>query len=47
MATINDPSGVIARVQNSFFDEDTRRKILGGNLARLLVERGVPIPEVL
>jgi len=45
--TINDPSGVIARVQNSFFEEDTRRKILGGNLARVLAERGVHIPEVL
>jgi predicted TIM-barrel fold metal-dependent hydrolase len=44
--TINDPSGVIARVQNADFDEDTCRKILGGNLSRLLTERGIRLPEV-
>ncbi len=38
--TINDPAGVIARIQKSYFDEDTRQKILGGNLERLLKEHG-------
>jgi uncharacterized protein len=44
--TINDPSGVIARVLHADFDEDTREKILGGNVARLLAERGVALPNV-
>jgi predicted TIM-barrel fold metal-dependent hydrolase len=44
--TINDPAGVIARVLYSNFNEDTRQKILGGNLAHLLSERGVTLPEV-
>jgi hypothetical protein len=34
--TINDPAGVIARIEKSNFDETTREKILGGNLVRLL-----------
>ena len=39
--TINDPAGVIARIRLASFDEDTRQKILGGNVLRLLAERGV------
>ncbi len=39
--TINDPSGVISRVEHADFDDQTRAMILGGNLARLLAERGV------
>ena len=39
--TINDPAGVIARIQKSRLDEATRRKVLGDNLRRLLGERGV------
>ncbi len=39
--TINDPASVIARVERSRFDEATRQKILGGNLLRLLRERGL------
>jgi len=38
--TINDPAGVIARLDKSNFDVETREKILGGNLARLLTEHG-------
>jgi predicted TIM-barrel fold metal-dependent hydrolase len=38
--TINDPAGVIARLDKSNFDTDTRGKILGGNLKRLLIEHG-------
>lgn len=42
--TINDPAGVIARIQVSNFDEPTRAKVLGGNLSRLLTQRGVKLP---
>jgi predicted TIM-barrel fold metal-dependent hydrolase len=44
--TINDPAGVIARIEHSDHDEETRRKILGGNLTRLLSERGIELPEL-
>ena len=39
--TINDPAGVIARVQKADFDDETKDKILGGNVVRMLAERGV------
>jgi len=38
--TINDPASVIARVEKSYLDEETKEKILGGNLVRLLKEHG-------
>jgi hypothetical protein len=38
--TINDPAGVIARIQVADFDAGTKEKLLGGNLARLLTEHG-------
>lgn len=38
--TINDPAGVIARLEKSNFDIETREMILGGNLERLLIEHG-------
>jgi predicted TIM-barrel fold metal-dependent hydrolase len=38
--TINDPAGVIARIQMAGFDDETKDKLLGGNLAHLLVEYG-------
>jgi hypothetical protein len=38
--TINDPAGVIARIQVADFDADTKTKILGGNLLRLLTDHG-------
>ena len=41
--TINDPAGVIARVQMAQFDEATRRHILGDNLRRLLAEHGADV----
>ena len=34
--SINDPSTVIARVQNSFLSEEQKRKVLSGNLEALL-----------
>jgi predicted TIM-barrel fold metal-dependent hydrolase len=34
--TINDPSGVIARVENSFLTEEQKRKVLSQNLEALL-----------
>jgi predicted TIM-barrel fold metal-dependent hydrolase len=34
--SINDPSTVIARVQNSFLTEEQKRKVLSGNLEALL-----------
>jgi len=34
--TINDPAGVIARLEKSYFDPATREKILGGSLVQLL-----------
>ena len=39
--TINDPAGVIARITRSRLDQATQDAILGGNLRRLLTERGV------
>ena len=41
--TINDPAGVIARIEKSYFDQDTRQKILGGNLERLLKDHGAKL----
>jgi hypothetical protein len=38
--TINDPAGVIARIQAANFDAETKAKLLGGNLTRLLAEHG-------
>jgi len=34
--SINDPSSVIARIQNSFLTEEQKRKVLSGNLQQLL-----------
>ena len=34
--SINDPSAVIARVQNSFLSEEEKRRVLSGNLEALL-----------
>lgn len=34
--TINDPSGVIARIQHSYLTEDQKRKILSESLEALL-----------
>jgi len=39
--TINDPAGVIARIQCADFDDATKAKLLGGNVVRMLAERGV------
>jgi uncharacterized protein len=38
--TINDPAGVIARIQTADFDDETKAGILGGNVSRLLKEHG-------
>jgi predicted TIM-barrel fold metal-dependent hydrolase len=43
--TINDPAGVIARIQVADFDEQTKAGLLGENLARLLDEHGGEIGE--
>jgi predicted TIM-barrel fold metal-dependent hydrolase len=39
--TINDPAGVILRVQKADADDRTKELILGDNIARMLAERGV------
>jgi predicted TIM-barrel fold metal-dependent hydrolase len=39
--TINDPAAVIATIRASCLDDETKDKILGGNLLRMLAERGV------
>ena len=39
--TINDPAAVIATIEHSYLDEETKAKILGGNARRMLEERGV------
>ncbi len=39
--TINDPAGVIVRVQMADLDAGTKEKVLGRNVTRLLRERGV------
>jgi predicted TIM-barrel fold metal-dependent hydrolase len=41
--TINDPSGVISRIENANFDLETKSKILGNNLLRLLSEHGMNV----
>jgi len=41
--TINDPAGVIVRVQKADFDDRTKELILGGNVVRMLGERGVEV----
>lgn len=38
--TINDPAGVIARIQAADFGAQTKAGLLGGNLSRLLGEHG-------
>jgi len=38
--TINDPAGVIARVQKADLSDEAKAKILGGNAMRMLAERG-------
>ena len=38
--TINDPAGVIARIQAADFNAETKAGLLGGNLSRLLGEHG-------
>jgi hypothetical protein len=38
--TINDPAGVIARIQAADFDAETKAGLLGGNLSSLLGEHG-------
>jgi uncharacterized protein len=40
--TINEPSGVIARVRNAFLTPQDRERILYGNLERLLAQSGKP-----
>jgi predicted TIM-barrel fold metal-dependent hydrolase len=39
--SINDPSTVLARIQNSFLTEEEKRKVLSGNLVALLKRAGV------
>jgi len=39
--SINDPSTVIARVQNSFLTEDQKKKVLADNVLALLKRVGV------
>jgi predicted TIM-barrel fold metal-dependent hydrolase len=41
--TINDRSGVISRIENANFDLETKSKILGHKLLRLLSEQGMNI----
>lgn len=38
--TLNDPAGVIARIQAADFDAETKSGLLGRNLSRLLGEHG-------
>ena len=39
--TINDPAAVIATIRASYLEDEVKEKILGGNAARMLAERGV------
>jgi predicted TIM-barrel fold metal-dependent hydrolase len=39
--TINDPAAVIATIKASYLDDGAKDKVLGGNVLRLLEERGV------
>ena len=39
--TINDPAAVIARVKNSYLEDEVKDLVLGGNALRLLRERRV------
>jgi len=38
--TINDPAAIIATIQASYLSDEVKAKILGGNVLRLLQERG-------
>jgi predicted TIM-barrel fold metal-dependent hydrolase len=38
--TVNDPAGVIARIQAADFDAQTKAQLLGENLSRLLHKHG-------
>ena len=39
--TINDPAAVIATIRASYLDDEAKRSVLGGNVIRLLAERGL------
>ncbi len=39
--TINDPAAVIATIQQSYLSDEVKAKVLGGNVMRMLEERGV------
>jgi predicted TIM-barrel fold metal-dependent hydrolase len=38
--TVNDPAAVIATIQASYLSDEAKAKVLGGNVLRLLQERG-------
>jgi len=38
--TVNDPAGIIATIQASYLSDEVKAKILGGNVVRMLEERG-------
>jgi hypothetical protein len=39
--TINDPAAIIATIKASYLSDEVKAKILGGNVGRMLEERGV------
>jgi predicted TIM-barrel fold metal-dependent hydrolase len=39
--TINDPAAVIATIRASYLDDEVKANVLGGNVERMLAERGV------
>jgi predicted TIM-barrel fold metal-dependent hydrolase len=39
--TINDPAAVIATIEKSYLSDEVKAKVLGGNVVRMLEERGV------
>ena len=41
--TINDPAAVMATIEKSYLSDEVKAKVLGGNVVRMLGERGVKV----
>lgn len=39
--TINDPAAIVATIKASYLSDEVKAKVLGGNVVRLIEERGL------